>query len=943
MKTKRFRISPKCISIFILSALIVSCSTTNVKKSSDLKTDPSIKSGALKNGISYFVQSNSKPKNRIELRLVVKTGSANEEDDQQGVAHFIEHLAFNGTEHFEKNSLIKYFESIGMDFGSDMNAYTGFNETVFNLTVPADNPEFLDNALLIFRDWASAISFDPEEIEKERGVILEERRLRQGLSDRYNKVKNPFLYKDSVYAQRLPIGQADVIKNITYERIVDYYKKWYRPELMSIAVVGDADSDYLIKKIKDIFNSIPESKEKINPVVHEIPEVQGKQSLYFTDKEEPNVEILIAGQNVSYPSLTEEDFKHDVAFNMLSDIISFRFSKIIMDPSSPWLSSYATDISNNDAILNNGFYLLPKEGREQEALMLLMDECDRFVKYGVTDSEVKDAATRRIQRAKNYLENEENHNSSGLVDNLVESILSGSVDYSAQEYYLLAQKIVKTIDKNYIHEIINEYFSDRGNFLIVLCPEDKQNISEKEAFEIWTEYKNENIEPYENEDFSLMLMERPSDSCSVVSKKYDSATDCTEYVLSNGIHFIYKKTDFEKNYFNFHAISKGGSNLISDSDYPSYPLSVQYSIFSGVGNLDYNGFQKYYADKDYRLSLSIGNIYEYLNGSCHNDEVNMESFFQLLYLYLQDPKFDENIWDFLDQSVKSQAMAFGSDPIEIYRQKINETIYGDIRHASLDMDFYSKMNKDVSEKIYKERFCNPGDFIYIFTGDVEENALLNFCKIYLGAFDTSKTVYENYKEIIYSFKEGITENTVAKGNNDKGRVNIAFASDTKGFDAEKVFEQDLISDALNSVLDTRLREVLREDAGGTYGVGVSCYFTGLRDQQFKLTVDFGCEIEREKELKELVLKELDLIIKNGIDQSYVDAFKENWRRNRENSLRKNTYWIGVLSTEYLYGIESPDSYLEENLDTLITAEILQKCAADYIHIDNYIATYLVNE
>ena len=473
------------VVIAFVSALLFTtgCSTSKVgAKSSgnELVLDSAVKQGKLDNEMSYFIRENGEPKNRIQLRLVVKTGSCMEEDDQKGVAHFVEHLCFNGTEHFEKSAIVDYFESIGMAFGPEVNAYTSFEETVYMLEIPADNPEILKTSLLVLHDWASAVSFNPEEIDKERGVIVEEWRLRtQGVQGRASDKEIALLCKDSRYAERVPIGDMDVIRNIKPERIIDFYKKWYRPENISVVAVGDIKTSVLENAIKEIMGTIPASEKKTKVPTFKIP-VQTKKNIgIMRDKELSIIEAYIFQQSDNNePVTTKEQLREEYALGFAADVFNQRCEEKTNSPDALWLGAGLGQMS----LANQDLYLMqfyPKTGLFREAFQTLLDEYERFLKHGVTESELVRIKQAYLQSVQQNYANKDKHASSNYADSIVSYITRGKIFVSEEDKLKLSTEIINQITAEEILEVARKSFDNRGTIMFVLAPDSLEIPSEK--------------------------------------------------------------------------------------------------------------------------------------------------------------------------------------------------------------------------------------------------------------------------------------------------------------------------------------------------------------------------------------------------------------------------------------------------------------------------------
>lgn len=936
-------------TIFLLICLIfTSCKSTQTSsKTKNLVMDSSVKQGILENGMKYYVRKNSEPKNRIVLRLVVRAGSNMEDDDQKGVAHFIEHLAFNGTEHFEKSEIVDYFEKIGMNFGADLNAYTSFDETVYKLEIPADNIEYLKTALLILHDWANSVSFNQTEIDKERGVVTEEWRLRQGIQGRTTDSLVPFLLKDSQYENRLPIGSMDVIKNISRERILDFYKTWYRPEFMSIIAVGDIDEKTLENEIILAMSEIPTSNEKINHPNFEVPIQNKKQIKIFTDSEQKYEVINIFNRNEDYkPITTENDFYENLVLNLGEQIFYERLKEISATSDSPWLEAFIDDLlyTKNSDFTYLG--IVPKEGNFEVALKAFFDECDRILDFGVTKSEISRAKTSVLVNVEQNYKNREKIQSSSYVDSLVSFDLTGKILLSADDSYRIYKSSLEKITSDEINIALKNALDERGDLLFLQMPSSTKDVpSESQIMKIWTDYKNENkLSAYEDNVDDDILMEKPKSKGKIASKNQIDELGVTKYVLNNGIQIFTKKTDFVENQIQFYAVSKGGLYLVSEDEVASGKYAVNYMFLSGLNGLSYNQFMKKISTKNISFDIDIENSDEYISGTSTNED--LETLMQVVYLMFEKPQFTDEGWNILMNELNETAKKHGTQPQEVFIDKIKEILYGknDVFSASLDEDFIKKMDKNLAEKVYKERFENPADFSFIFVGDFDEENLLNLLEIYLGSMKTSKK-RENFGEKIYSFPKNTINQTVYKGLDKQGQVFICFGGELPTENnIEQYYYERFMTSEFASLLNIRLRESIREEKGGSYGVGAFGGISGHSNRSYLFEINFGCKPEREDELKDEVLSQLKNLQQNQVSDDYIEKLQETLKREREINLRNNNWWITRITNELVYEIEplwvSSDI---EKIVNWISPEIMMEQAKKYLNTENYICVFLKPE
>ena len=943
--------------VFVSSLLVTGCKSTDVGEKNNgkagsknavqatpLTLDSAVTVGNLDNGMTYYIRHNEEPKNRIILRLVVKAGSCMEEEDQQGIAHFIEHLAFNGTEHFEKSAIVDYFERIGMNFGADLNAYTSFEETVYKLEIPADDPEILKQALLILRDWACAVSFPQEEIDKERGVVNEEWRLRQGLQGRISDKQVPLLLKDSMFEKRLPIGKMDIVNTVSRERILDFYNKWYRPDLMSVIAVGDIDTAVLEDVLKQTMQTIPAKTEPLDYPEFKIPYSSEREICRMSDPEQKYTIVNIYSRHEAVNRKTVEEARKVVIDEIITSVLDQRLSEITNTMDAPWI---AAGIGENRFTNSTAFYYLgfvPKQDMFMQSEMAMLDEYDRLLYHGVTESELERFKKYFLSEVELYYTNKDKINSAEHADTIISYILTGKSYISAQDYYDIFTQLIPSITLDEVNAAIPNVFPERGTKMFVLYDNVVTDIPDDYTIQtLWTDYASDEITAYKDDVEDDELMERPSKKGKVSSKKEIAELGVTEYRLNNGIRIITKQTDFEANTIYMKVSSKGGLFYLKDEDIPSAKATLEYAIMSGLNGMTYNQLIKKITSKQVNLNFNIYDTKETFDGACRGEDT--EALLQLMNLMFSKTQFNDESWQTLMNSYTTMAKNHGQQPNELFDDKICELLYGkDIRRSPFNMDFVEKMNPQVSERIYHERFANPADFTFTFVGDFDEENLIELCCYYLGTLKTSKDREETvYK--YWDFPKGKPSAVVEKGLDQQGRVYMCFGGKLPASkDLETGFYESEIMEQLEALFDIRLREVIREDKSGSYGIGLNGYIDGYPERFYRFEIDFGCEPERCQELADTVISVIKDVQTNGVGDIYIEKLRETSRRSFEVYKRNNKWWINKIDAALVFDYEP--LWLTSDTDkiaTWITPEALHDAAVKYLNTDNYVTVFLKPE
>ena len=929
--------------------MFASCATktdsNQIFQNENLIQNKAVVQGKLDNGIEYFVMKNSHPENRIELKLVVKAGSTLENDDQRGVAHLIEHMAFNGTEHFERNSLVDYFELIGMDFGAEVNAYTSFDETVYRLRVPADNPEMLKTALLVFRDWACAITFDQTELDKERGVVTEEWRLGRGLKGRISDAEIPFLLRDSRYASRLPIGTMDVIKNIPRERVLDFYKKWYRPEYMSVIVVGDADPSVLEKAVKETMQDIPSSKEELTHPVYNIPFQSEKDILVFKDKEQPYPLIQILSPDDIIPVKTTGQFRDSIIESIAISVFNERLASITATPDSPWLDAAAwnSGLTHFTSLKALGF--VPKEDFFESSFSTILDEYEVLCRNGILENELKRAKNGLLSSAEQLWKNKDLIESEKFASSIADFVLTGTTFISTADKYQLYKKLVPGISIEEVNSYLRNFLPDRGTYLLAILPQDAKDIPDKKGIEeFWNNYQSTSITEKADFDSDRQICQRPQKNAKISATAKNAVLGTKEITLENGMKVILKPTKNNANKINIKAYKKGGLSLYEDEDYPSGDMASAYACYSGINDLSYPELMKVFSGKQIDVDFGINDYSTVFTAASSNED--SELVFQFFYQLMTNPRFTDEGWNTLYAQLSQMAASHGTRPEDSFNDKINELLYNSsLRKISCDNRFLSSLNRKTAEQIFRSSFSNAADFTFIITGDFNEKKIIDFSKAYLGNLPSKINEETSAVWREPDFPSAKPSAVVKKGLDQQSKVFIAFGTPVqKPETAEKMWEEKFIASQLGSYFQIKLREVIREDKSGSYGVSVRTELITNPECFFTAKVYFSCEPGREQELADEVIKQIKLLHEQTPDESYVTKLNESYRRNKEVNLKNDSYISSSLLNICVLK-NAPETSLNDfdTLPAILSAEKLQQTAQKYLNTENYVTVILSPE
>ncbi|MGD2122287.1 MAG: insulinase family protein [Gemmatimonadota bacterium] len=903
-----------------------------------IPADPAVTVGELPNGLRFYIRENDEPENRAELRLVVNAGSILEEDDQQGLAHFLEHMAFNGTTHFEKQELVEYMESIGMRIGMGLNASTSFDETIYVLRVPTDSLEVLENAFLILEDWAHGLAFEPEEIDRERGVIVEEWRLGRGAAARMRDAQFPVLFEGSRYAERLPIGDMDVVQNFEHETLIQFYRDWYRPDLMAVIAVGDFDGHHVEELIRDHFSrlAVPE-----NPKPRSISPVPDHEETLFaitTDEEAPISSVSLYFKQPIQEQGTVRAYRQEIVEGFFNSMLNQRLSELAQEAEPPFLSARS---SQGNLTRSKGAYILSATVDDDgivQGLEAILTEAERVAQHGFTEAELGRAKENALRSMERSYESRDTRSSSSFVGGFIGNFLQGSQIGDIGFRYELYQRFVPEITVEEVNRLARDWITEENRVILVNAP-DKEDLAvptEGELSSIIEAVNARELEPY-TEDLAdePLLATLPEPGTIVVERTVDTV-GVTEWELSNGALVVLKPTDFTDDQIIFQAFSPGGSSLVDDGDY--LPVSSAGSIIngSGVGPFDPIDLGKKLTGKVASANASITELEEGLSGSASPQD--LETMFQLAYMRFTDPRADTTVLVSNQNRMLALLENYRANPMAVFSDTLQATMtQGHPRSPLISEEVIMATDLEASLELYRDRFADASDFTFIFVGDLDVEAMRPLVETYIASLPSLNRV-ERWRDVGPTPPKGVIEKAVYKGMEPQSQSVFIFTGD---FQDSRTNRNDF--SAMNTVLQTKLRERIREELGGTYGVGVSGSTDWRPTGEYSIAIQFGSDPERVEELKEVIFQEIQLLQTLGPDAEDLANSIEARRRSRETNLESNSYWATQLAEMYRRGQDL--SYFwdfEASLEE-VTPESVRAAAQRYFDLENYVRVTLYPE
>ena len=901
-------------------------------ESPTLPIDSAVRKGQLDNGLTYIIRENGRPEKRAELRLVVNAGSILEDEDQQGLAHFVEHMAFNGTEHFPKQALVDFIEGIGMRFGADLNAYTSFDETVYKLQVRTDSVEVMHKAFQILGDWAHLVSFDAEEIDKERGVVVDEWRTGRGARARMRDRQLPVLLKDSRYADRLPIGQKTLLDTFQHESLTRYYKDWYRPDLMSVVAVGDFDTDSIEALIQETFGGLTKVENGRERASYTIPDHEETLFAIATDPEATSSSVSIYFMQDVSPQGTKEDYRQSLVRSMFNRMLNQRLQELTKKPNSPFLgagSSYGAMVRTKAAYtLGAGV----QEGGIERGLDAVLTEAMRVQRHGFTAPELERLKINMLRGIEQSYRERDKSRSSGFASEYIRHFLTGEVIPGIAYEYELYNELVPTIQVEEINTLVAQWITDTNRVVMVNAPE-KEGVpvpTEADLLAVMAQLQQKEIAPYEENVSDEPLITQMPKPGKVLTESRIDTLNVTEWVLNNGVRVVMKPTDFKNDEVLFTSFSPGGHSLVEDQDYIAATTATAVMSESGLGKFDQIELGKKLAGKVVRVSTGIGNRTESVSGSASPQD--LETMFQLIYLKFMSPRADSSAFLALLDRYRGALQNRSLSPQAAFQDTVSVTMSQNyFRSRPWTLEMLKELDLQRSLEIYKDRFADASDFTFIFVGNFEPEKIRPLVETYLGGLP-ALIRNETPRNVAPKPPVGIVEKTVMRGQEPKSQTLIRFTGE---FDWQDRLHRYRF-DAMVGVLRIKLREVLREDEGGTYGVGVRGSRWKHPEPRYSVSVNFGCAPERLEELTQLVFTQIDSLKQAPVDQSYADKVTEMDLRRRETNYKENNYWRGALHSAYEDNHDPLDilTYDDEVIRKL-KVEDIQGAAKQYFNMENY--------
>ncbi len=905
-----------------------------------LPISPSITTGTLPNGLRYYIKKNSKPEKKMELRLAVNAGSILEDDNQQGLAHFTEHMGFNGTKNFKKNELVSFLQSIGVQFGAHLNAYTSFDETVYMLSIPLDKSENLEKGFLVLEDWAGGMLFEATEIEKERGVVLEESRGRKGANDRMMEHVYPKLFVGSKYAQRLPIGKEEILKTFKPETIKKFYKDWYRPDLMAVVAIGDFDVAVVEAKIKSHFGKLKKAPKAKQRYLVEMAPRQQSEGLVVTDKEATNAILrLYYPQSKSKEQTTVGDYRESIVNGLFQSMLGQRMSELTQKATPPFIfggSNLGGFIRGVEVF--SSFALLSPAGVEP-AINAIIQEGERARQFGFTANELDRTKKTMMKGMERALNEKDKTESANYADEYVRNFLEKEPIPGIENEFLYYQTFLPGITLEEVNKYAVRIIPQGGKkFAVITAPENPGFAlpGNEQLLAMIENASKLEVTPYEEKVVAAALLPASPTAGKVVAEKEIKELGVIEWTLSNGVKVLAKPTDFKNDQVVMSATRFGGQFLYDTKDRYSAENAATVISQMGVGQFSPTDLQKMMAGKTASVNPRISQMSEGV--SAQSSAADIETMLQLNYLYFTQPRMDQELFKSFVSKQKGFVQNMMANPQMVFQDTLLQTLYAKHERGprAPSVEMFDKIDVQRAYDIYKERFGNASGFTFIFVGKFDVAALKNLCEVYLASLPANGAA-STFRDVGMRPVKGVVKKEVYRGKDPKSFISMQFTGEAAYSDAEQLKIQMLVE-----LMNIKLIEKLREEIGGMYSGGMFGSMSKVPYGNYTIGASVPCGPENVDKLVKATWEEINKV-KAGPTETDLNKVKETLKTQALENMKDNAYWRGKMQQWVELGTNPGDILTLDKRVDAVTVKDIQGAAVKYFNEKNYLQVILYPE
>jgi zinc protease len=899
--------------------------------------DKAVHTGTLPNGLKYYVRQNGRPAQRLSLRLVVKAGSLNEADDQQGLAHLIEHMAFNGSTHFKPGELVSFFESIGARLGPHLNAYTSFDETVYMFDVPSDKPDVVDKAITALADYAGGLTLSEEEVNKERGVVIEEWRGGLGASSRIRDKQFPILFYKSRYAERLPIGKPDIIRSAPVARLRSFYDTWYRPDRMAVIAVGDMDPQRLERAITAMFGGLTPRAPAAPQPDRTVPLHQEALVSVVSDPEVTRSNVQIVRKRAREAESHVGDYRRQLIERFVDHMIDERFGELARKPDAKFLGAGASNGGLTQTVATFSMVASVEDGKLEDGVGVLATEARRVREFGFTAAEM-DRAKKWMAAFYEQAYNERDKSESGsYAQEYLSNFLEGEPSPGIEYEYALVQKLLPGITVNEASAMAKALLVDNSRVILAVSPQ-KPGIrvpSDTELQAALTAATAAPVTAWTETASTRGLMDKAPTAGAVRSRRTLDKLGVTIVTFDNGIEAWLKPTDFKNDQILFTLDALGGTSLAPPADFVEASLAAGYVSLSGIGGMKALDLQKVLAGKLASARPYIALSRHGISGS--GAPAQLETALQLLHETFMQPGDDPEAFALLKRQLEASIANRGRAPGQVFAEKVSQINTSNHYTAQpLTLERLATLNREKMLSFYRQRFSNASDFTFFMVGAFKVDEAMPLLAQYVGSLPSSGPRTATFKDVGIHFPQSTEQARVELGREPRAQTVMSFSAEP----SEDPSEQERVNEAA-TVLEIALRDILREDLGQTYTVSAGLAQALPQRGGGHIEVRFAAAPENIEAMKGRVLKEIKRLQDEGPSADLTNRAKENARRTYEEFLKRNDYWLGRLESVHMLG-RNPDEILTRNerIDA-ITPQVLKDVFNKYFPADRSTVVTLV--
>ncbi len=906
-----------------------------------IPVDQNVRIGVLPNGLTYYIRKNALPENRADFYIAQKVGSIQEEQNQLGLAHFLEHMCFNGTTNFPGDGLKQYLEKIGVKFGENLNAYTSVDETVYNISnVPVTVPGAIDSCLLILHDWSNDLELKEAEIDKERGVINEEWRTRMSAGQRLMERSLPQMYPGTKYATCFPIGTMDVVMNFPYQTLRDYYETWYRPDLQGIVVVGDINPDEIEQKIKTMFSDIPAQPNAKERVYYNVDNNKEPIIIIEQDKEQQYIQAMFFNKHETTPREAKTNLGYlveDYATSVISTMINARFNELLQTANPPYIYAGAEDGDFFVAKTKAAFMgvVICKEDNIEGGIGTLVTEIERAKEFGFTDSEYTRARAEYLRNLESAYNERDKRKNDSYVNEYVRHFLDNEPIPGIENEYAIMNQIAPNIPVAVINQVMQTLVSDSNQVLTVFAPE-KEGLklpSKASLADLIMNINKEELTPYVDNVSDEPLMSEAPKGGTIVSEKALPMFGATELTLSNGVKVIVKDTDFKADEIRMKGVSMGGTSLFPNSEIININ-ALDAIAGGGLGNFSAVELEKVLAGKKASVSYFIGDKTEGVRGNCSPKD--LETMLQLTYLTFTAPRRDEDAFSSYKNRNKAALQNLEMNPRSALNDSLKVAFYANHPRAiTMKADMIDQISYDKLLEMYTNRFEDASDFTFILVGNVDLATDKNMIAEYLGALPVTNRK-ESFKDNKMNIRKGQYQNVFERKQETPKATNLILYSGKCAYTERN----EILANITKQILDLIYTEKVREDEGGTYGVGVGASLNRYPNPEIMIQIYFDTAPSKRAKLMDIIFKETNALAKNGPSETDLNKVKEFMLKKHAENLKENGYWLNMIDEYVTTNVDMMKNYTD--IVNSITPKDVQKFLQSILKQKNVIELGMIS-